>query len=104
MTGNKIITVHSKRREHRTHRAKRKAHKQSDDYHDGYINSADKPHPHHSDFDLCCNGATNGIWVAVSVSHAARVPLPVSAQCCLSKIYLRKCKIRSKTVALIWIL
>ena len=56
MTGNKIITVHSKRREHRTHRAKRKAHKQSDDYHDGYINSADKPHPHHSDFDLCCNG------------------------------------------------
>ena len=71
MTGNKIITVHSKRRKHRTHRAKRKAHKQSDDYHDGYINSADKPHPHHSDFDLCCNGATNGIWVAVSVSHAA---------------------------------
>ena len=104
MTGNKIITVHSKRREHRTHRAKRKAHKQSDDYHNGYINSADKPHPiililtsvamgQRMEFGLLCRSVT-----------LRRVPLPVSAQCCLSKIYLRKCKIRSKTVALIWIL
>ena len=42
MTGNKIITVHSIRRGRRTHRAKRKAPKQSDDYHDGYIKHADR--------------------------------------------------------------
>ena len=41
MTGNKIITVHSIRRGRRTHQAKRKAPKQSDDYHDGYIKHAD---------------------------------------------------------------
>lgn len=69
MTGNKIITVHSKRREHRTHRAKRKAHKQSDDYHDGYINSADTPII--LILTSVAMGATNGIWIAVSVSHAA---------------------------------
>ena len=42
MTGNKIITVHSIRRGRRTHQAKRKAPKQSDDYHDGYIKHADR--------------------------------------------------------------
>ena len=42
MTGNKIITVHSIRRGRRTHRAKRKAPKQSDDYHDGHIKHADR--------------------------------------------------------------
>ena len=42
MTGNKIITVHSIRRGCRTHRAKRKAPKQSDDYHDGHIKHADR--------------------------------------------------------------
>lgn len=42
MTGNKIITVHSIRRGRRTHQAKRKAPKQSDDYHDGYIRHADR--------------------------------------------------------------
>lgn len=33
MTGNKIITVHSIRREHKKHKTKQKAPKQSDDYH-----------------------------------------------------------------------
>ena len=42
MTDNKIITVHSIRRGRRTHQAKRKAPKQSDDYHDGYIKHADR--------------------------------------------------------------
>ena len=42
MTGNKIITVHSIRRGRRTHRTTRKAPKQSDDYHDGYIKHADR--------------------------------------------------------------
>lgn len=35
MTGNKIITVHSIRREHKKHKTKQKAPKQSDDYHTG---------------------------------------------------------------------
>ncbi len=33
ITGNKIITVHSIRREHKKHKTKQKAPKQSDDYH-----------------------------------------------------------------------
>ena len=42
MTGNKIITVNSIRRGRRTQQAKRKAPKQSDDYHDGHIKHADR--------------------------------------------------------------
>ena len=39
MTGNKIITVHSIRREHKKHKTKQKAPKQSDDYHTDILNT-----------------------------------------------------------------